>query len=293
MLDFRTETFLTVCEYMNYTKAAEALNLTQPAISGHMKYLEEYYGVKLFLYENKKLLLTQQGEYLRRALQTQVHDEKKLKDELLQMKPCRIYRIGATLSIGDSYLPKLLPGYMEKHPETELAVTVANTASLLKQLDRGDLDIVLSEGYFFKNDYEYRRIREEKLSIFCGAHYDASKIKSLKKLFEHRLISREPGSGTRAVLEHFLLEKGFSIDNFTQKCEFSSLPLILEMLMANQGISVLYHCVGEELLREGRLKEIKIKDFCLRHDFHALWQKNSMYGMYNEQFLRELYNEEK
>ncbi len=65
MLDFRTETFLTVCEYMNYTKAAEVLNMTQPAISGHIRFLENHYGTKLFSYENKKLSLTKQAMSLR------------------------------------------------------------------------------------------------------------------------------------------------------------------------------------------------------------------------------------
>ena len=153
MLDFRTETFLTVCECMNYTKAAELLNLTQPAISGHIRYLENYYEVKVFTYENKKLALTKQGEYLKRALHTMVHDEIRLKSEIAQIKQKRNYRIGATLSIGDAYLPKFLAKYMTDHAEVELSVTVANTSRLLMMLDPGELDIVLTEGYFSKDEY--------------------------------------------------------------------------------------------------------------------------------------------
>ena len=288
MLDFRTETFLTVCECMNYTKAAELLNLTQPAISGHIRYLENYYEVKLFTYENKKLALTKQGEYLKRALHTLVHDEIRLKSEIAQIKQKRNYRIGATLSIGDAYLPKFLAKYMTDHAEVELSVTVANTSRLLMMLDHGELDIVLTEGYFSKDEYENRLLREEPLTIFCGVNYDAVSIKSLEDLFEHRLISREPGSGTRAVFEHYLKERGYAIDNFKNKCDFTSIELITEMLMANQGISVLYKCVGTELLKANKIKEIILPEFNLVHDFNAVWQKNSMYGSENEEFLEEL-----
>ncbi len=288
MLDFRTETFLTVCEYMNYTKAAEMLNLTQPAISGHIKYLENYYGVRLFSYDNKKLTLTKQGEVLKRALQTVVHDEIKLKGMLLNIKQNRSYRVGATYSIGDAYLPRFIANYMGKHTDIELSVTVANTATLLKQLDQGQLDIVLTEGYFSKDDYEHRLIKEENLSVFCGDSYKLRKVDSLEELFEHRLISREQGSGTRAVFEHFLEDKGYTIDDFACKCEFNSIDLIAQMLLANQGISVLYRCVVEEHLAEKRVREIKVPGLDLKHDFNAVWQKNSMYGQENEEFLDEL-----
>ena len=74
MLDFRVETFLTVCRTMNYTRAAEELNITQPAVSQHIAHLERDYGVPLFAYRNKKLQLTDAGALLRDALSTMAHD---------------------------------------------------------------------------------------------------------------------------------------------------------------------------------------------------------------------------
>lgn len=288
MLDFRTETFLTVCEYMNYTKAAEALSLTQPAISGHIKYLESYYNVKLFTYENKKLALTRQGEMLKRSLQTLVHDEIRLKGDLAKIKQIRRYRIGATFSIADAYLPKFISWYLAKHTDVEMSVTVANTQSLLKKLDQGKLDIVLTEGYFSKDEYENRVINEESLVVLCGSNYSIEKTDDITQLFKHRLISREEGSGTRAVFEHYLLDNGYSIDDFSSRCEFNSIGLITEMLMNNLGISVLYKCVAQDMIDDGRLCEIKVPGLKLKHDFNAVWQKNSMYGHENETFLNEL-----
>ena len=78
MLDFRMQTFLTVCEEMNYTKAAERLHITQPAVSQHIHYLEQHYGCALFTFTGKKLNLTNAGKLLLNAIQTQQHYEKRL-----------------------------------------------------------------------------------------------------------------------------------------------------------------------------------------------------------------------
>lgn len=82
MLDFRMETFLKVCEYMNFTHAGEALNLTQPAVSQHIKYLEKKYDSPLFIRDKKRLLLTPAGEILRSALETMRNDENTLKKHI-------------------------------------------------------------------------------------------------------------------------------------------------------------------------------------------------------------------
>ena len=74
MLDFRTETFLTVCQTMNFTVAAKQLNITQPAVSQHIHFLEDQYHTSLFIYRNKQLFLTRSGEILRKHLLTMKND---------------------------------------------------------------------------------------------------------------------------------------------------------------------------------------------------------------------------
>lgn len=85
MLDFRVETFLAVCRHMNFTKAARELNITQPAVSHHMHYLEQAYGTALFQHNGKRLQLTEAGEILRRTLMTMKHDEQHLQKRMQQV----------------------------------------------------------------------------------------------------------------------------------------------------------------------------------------------------------------
>ena len=86
MLDFRIDTFLTVCEYMNFTKAAEILCITQPAVSQHIKYLEKTYDTKFFEYEGKKINLTKSGKIFYQTATTMKHDEEYLKEKIIQEK---------------------------------------------------------------------------------------------------------------------------------------------------------------------------------------------------------------
>lgn len=102
MLDFRVETFLAVCRHMNFTKAARELNITQPAVSHHMHYLEQAYGTALFQHNGKRLQLTEAGEILRRTLMTMKHDEQHLQKRMQQVvSGTRDYSFGATLSVAE------------------------------------------------------------------------------------------------------------------------------------------------------------------------------------------------
>ena len=139
MLDFRMDTFLEVCRCRNYTRAAENLNITQPAVTQHIQYLQNYYGVKLFIYRNKQLTLTPEGELLQRAALTMRHDEEKLKRDMGDLKAGRrSIRFGATLTIGEYLLPQRVADYMKRNPATDVHMVVEDTKSLLRRLNEGE-----------------------------------------------------------------------------------------------------------------------------------------------------------
>ena len=138
MLDFRMKTFLTVCESMNFTHAAESLHLTQPAVSQHIKYLEEIYGAPLFLREKRGLKLTPAGEILRQALETMRNDEehikKRIKNSLVNQKSLTF---GVTMTIGEYAVIPALAEFIKSHPETNFHIRYGNTQTLLSELREG------------------------------------------------------------------------------------------------------------------------------------------------------------
>ena len=139
MLDVRVETFLTVCRTMNYTRAAEQLHITQPAVSQHIRALEERYGATLFRSQGKRLLLTESGRLLFRTAAAMHHDALRLREAIRQENARRHLRFGATLTIGEYIMPAPLLRLLEQEPDIQLYMLTSNTRELLKLLDQGEL----------------------------------------------------------------------------------------------------------------------------------------------------------
>ena len=145
MLDFRMDTFLAVCQYMNYTRAAQELNITQPAVSQHIRWLEEQYGTTLFHYANKRLSLTPAGELLRSVALTMKHDEQMLLRRLHDPGALADrLTFGVTPTVGMSLIPEPLARYHAQYPDAPITMRVSNTENLCAALDQGELDFANS-----------------------------------------------------------------------------------------------------------------------------------------------------
>lgn len=288
MLDHKALTFLKVCACMNYTQAAQELHLTQPAVSKHIHALEEHYQVKLFQYNNKKLTLTEEGQFLYRVLSSMNHDALRLQDDIRQITNRKRIRLGATLSIGNYSMADRLCALMKNNPLLDVSVTVADTRVLMGRLDNGELDFILCEGNFKKDQYEFRLIRTAPMVFFVSADYDISHIRKLEDLFAHTIIVREQGSGTREIFDHYLGECGYSIDDFANYHEINNPDLILKVLASGAGFSVMYEDVGLDMLEKGILKAIPLEDVHLVHEFNAIWKKGSQFSEEYEKYLKEL-----
>ena len=112
MTDYKLESFLCLCETMNYRAAAQRLNITQPAVSGHIRALEEQYGCRLFVYDRRKLQMTREGELLRRYAQSAMYQEKRLREELDGLR-LRQLNIGATKTIGEYVIRRQVERLLE------------------------------------------------------------------------------------------------------------------------------------------------------------------------------------
>lgn len=166
MLDFRVETFLAVCRHMNFTKAARELSITQPAVSHHIRYLEQAYGAALFRHNGKRLQLTEAGEILRRTLLTMKHDEQHLQKRMQQAATgTRDYSFGATLSVAEFMLNEALGRFLHLHPDSRIRMQVADTKVLLSKLDSGELDFAVVEGDFPKAEYDFSSLARRNMSL--------------------------------------------------------------------------------------------------------------------------------
>ena len=288
MLDFRMETFLTVCRYMNFTRASEKLNITQPAVSQHIRFLEKHYNTKLFRYEGKKLRLTGAGEILRNASLTMMHDEQSMQNEMQETEKEAEIRFGATRTIGDSVMGSVLEKYLARYPQARIHMEVENTHDLLVRLDEGRIDFALVEGFFKKSEYDFQIFSREKYIAVCSPDYIFQNTPDcIEKLFQERLLLREEGSGTREVLERCLEAHNLSVQDFDKGMEVGSMQTIKELTKAGCGITFLYEAAVRRELEEGSLRQIPLQDFPVTHEFAFIWRRGSIYAdWYRELFRR-------
>ena len=280
-MDQKLQTFLTLCKTMNYRRAAEQLHMTQPGVTKQIQTLEAQYGVRLFAYDGRKLCQTEQGKILERyAIGLQYNDAELMR--MLAGKPKTLLRIGATKSIGDYILIPEIRRFLEQK-ENELFFTVDNTAHLLSQLEDGELDFVILEGIFDKRRYDYFLLREEPyIGICANDHPWGARQVALETLFSERLILREPGSGTRNILERELRQQGYGIEAFESCVCISSFKIIRELVAQGCGISFLYAAVVGDEAQFGHF-------FCPpltgEHELNVVFLKDTGAGEYARRFL--------
>lgn len=279
MLDFRINTFLTVCEYMNFTKAAKVLCVTQPAVSQHIKYLEKTYDTKFFKYEGKKINLTKSGKIFYQTATTMKQNEEYLKEKIIQEKlGMRNLKFGATLTIGEFILPSKLHNYLNRNKNVKITMIVENTKELLYKLEHGEIDFALVEGYFIKNEYDYVVYSKEKYICVAGKDYNFIKEPHvLQDLLQETLIIREKGSGTRDIFEKNLERQNLALNDFSKVIEIGNINAIKQLVKNNNGITSLYEVAVKDELESGTLIKIEVDDLQKNHDFYFIWRKNSAF----------------
>ena len=271
MIDYRVDTFLLLCQHMNYRRTAEALGITQPAVTQQIHHLEKQYGCKLFEYQNSKLRKTEAAQVLEQYARAM-----RLQDQNLRTKlgsRLRELKVGATKTIGDYVLKEDIRRYL-RHEDHALSLVVDNTEHLLKMLDENKLDFAVIEGYFDRNLYDYQLLRKEPFVGICPKeHPFAGQEVALEDIFQQTIIHREEGSGTRAILEQKLRGYNESLDRFRRQICISSFPVILDLVKSGCGISFVYEVLadsdpdiakftilGEPIVREFNIVHLKYAD---------------------------------
>ncbi|MDR0922708.1 MAG: LysR family transcriptional regulator [Lactobacillales bacterium] len=256
MLDYHYETFLTVCKTLNYTRAGELMNMSQPAVSQHIAYLEDQLDTKLFIYKNKKLSLTEEGRYLYNKLLWMENFSKKTLEELGEINFTKV-NLGCTLSISDYLVPSFFIDMFHKEKGFRLNVLVENTETLVNYLVQGKIDGAFVEGDFNQRVFSSIPYKEARIVGICSPDFElADKQVSFQDLFNKQIIIREPGSGTRSSFETILANEQIELSSFKNQTILGSIDLIKRVVESNVGISFLFDVCVEKELEEGTLKKL-------------------------------------
>jgi DNA-binding transcriptional LysR family regulator len=267
-------TFIAVVEYKNFTKAARAINLSQPSVSLHIKHLEEYFNTTLIQrsIKQKNIHITELGNLLYERSKQII---KLLDDTKADLLSCGndikgSLRIGASFTIGEYFLPNFLGQFSKVYPDLELEVTIENTHNICEKVKGFQVDLALIEGSVPSSNFSINHFYKDKMVVAVPYnHYLVNKEFSSEELQNQTWISRESGSGTREYLNLFLSTNNINAKNIIV---FGSNYSVKEAVRNNLGITFISSLVTEASLRNKEISILKTTKQYTR-DFSYILQK--------------------
>ncbi len=271
MEDFRLKVFYSVAKNQSFTKAASELFITQPAITKHVKLLEETLEIRLFERRGNFITLTPAGEVLFRYASEIFHLYQEALYELSAMKKQNkgAFKLGASTTIAQYLLSPVLASFYEKFPQIELNLLNGNTEAIENAVLSKQIDLGIVEGKKHHSDLKYLDFTEDELVAVVHTKSRFAKLKmiELEDLKEIPMVLRERGSGTLDVIESSLKERGI---------RFSSLPIIMNLGSTESIKSFLEHSHSlsfisikaiQKEISQNELKILQIKDFQILRKF--------------------------
>lgn len=277
MIDIKLETFITVAETKNFTKAANILNMTQPAISHHIRLLEEYYGVRLIEKKNKIMELTEPGKILYKYAEEIRKISKIAKGQISNAEGfIKRYSIGATLTIGGYVLPRIIGKYKISNKNTDILLRVENTETIVEMLYSGKINLGVIEGPFDRKKLSYEKLKDDELVLAVASSHPLAKRKAvaLEEVLGERLILREKGSGTRRVFEDYLEEEGYNPKDINPYMEIGDITAIISLVESGLGVTVVSKEALKAYIKSKTIKAIAFKKKVMR-EFNFIYLKDS------------------
>ena len=277
MLDPKLETFITVAELKNFTKAAQALNLTQPAVSNHINQLEKEYNTKLFMRKKKDFTLTNEGKialtYARRL--KALHDKMIQKIADVQTSSSHI-KIGITHTSENNNITEVLAQYANQMHNITITIITDSINNLYDMLENYQLDIAIVDGKKQSGKLNYLMLDTDYLVCVLSSQHPLAKNSSisLNQLKKENMILRLPSSSTRSLFEATLISINESIDNFNVLLEVDNVSTIKQLVMNNFGVSILPQSVCTKDVKKGKIKTLPIENLSMTRQMNIAYNKD-------------------
>lgn len=260
------KTFCAVCRLGGITRAAEELCVAQPSVSQTVSELERYYGVKLFDRMGRKLLLTPEGERLRVKAEEAIAAFSEFEDAARDTKDRRSVRIGASVTVGQMLLPRLVRALEEEMENVECRAVVESAAAVEKLVEEGALDFAAVEGSVSRGLIA-EEFASDRLAAVCAAEMEILGPILPAWLVELPLLLRRKGSASRDLLEERLSALGLKPQPWL---ESSSNSALLAAAREGLGFAVLPEAIVGTDLAAGRLREVTVEGLDLSRRWFAV-----------------------
>jgi DNA-binding transcriptional LysR family regulator len=264
-------TFHAVARRRSFTRAAEEVALTQPAVSGHVRRLERHFGTRLCVVRHRRVFLTPEGEVLfafAERVFNLLADAERAVEEVTALERGQL-RLGASTTIGIYVLPPVLGDFARRYPRVRISLDIDTTAEIAARVQRGDLPLGLVEAEVEPDGLVAQPFLTDRLVLIVPPDHPWARQRrvGVAELASAALIQREPGSGTRALVERALRTHGLAP---RVVMELGNTEAIKRAVMAGLGVAFVsrYTVAGE--LQTGQLAAVETPELALERTFRLL-----------------------
>jgi len=274
MFDFRLKVFHTVAKRLNFTKAADELCITQPAVSKHIQEIENHFQLKLFDRNGTKIKLTEAGEILLQYTNQIFILYGNLEFELntLNERHNGKLRIGASTTIAQYVLPPLLADFHKKFADITVTLLINNTEQIEQALQNKDIDFGIIEGQSKNTSFKYTVFIKDEIVLVANMNHPSAKKEmiQIEELIKTPLLIREPGSGTLEVIAHALKPFNIKISQLNTEMQLGSTESIKSYLLHSNCMAFLsIHSILKEL-KNKEMTIIDVNGLTIERNFHFI-----------------------
>mgnify|MGYP000919443046 FL=1 len=277
MIDTKLETLLKVTETLNFSKAAEQLSLTQPAVSHHINKLEEELGCKIFIRKKSELKLTSEGEIV-------VMYAKRIKSLYEKMHKCLIdenckftkLTVGITHTAESNFIAEVLAKYSNQNSGVTITIISESTKILYNMLLNYEIDLAIVEDTAKNPNINSILLDTDYLVLVVSNnnHLIKKNIVTLNDLKKENMILRLPNSGTRNLFISHLESLNMSIDEFNVILEVDNIATIKDLIRRDFGVSILARSACLDELRKGKITILPIENLSMPRQISILYHKD-------------------
>ncbi len=277
MLDQKVYTLLAVAEQKSFTKAAEVLSLTQPAVSHHISQLEDELGVKIFLRGKGDLRVTPEGEIVVRCAKRMSAMNDRLRSDLADNeRHLSRLRIGITHTAESNLITEVIARYSREDNGTAITLITETINNLYTMLENYELDLAIVEGKPARGDLYSLMLDTDYLVCVMSndnplAH---SQLVTLGELKKQKMILRLPTSATRILFESRLESIGETLNDFDVMLEVDSIAAIKDLVRKDLGISILARSACMDELRKGKLTALPIENLSMIRETNIVYHRD-------------------
>lgn len=283
MFNFRLKVFYTVAKRLNFTKASEELLISQPAVTKHIKELENRFNIALFDRKGNKVMLSSAGEVLLRHTEKILEIYRQIEFDLNQFNETLqgTLHVGSSTSITQYILPPLLAKFHKIHQDIKVELLSGNSEQIEQALLNKDIELGIVEGKSKKREIHYTPFLRDEIVLVCSGKTSLTKKDEIlpNELKNIPLLLREPGSGTLEVIANVLKQKGIRLSDLTVEMQLGSTEAIKSYLQHSDCMAfVSLHTIFKEL-QTGELRIIEIKKTPIPRHFYFITRQGPEGGL--------------